>query len=338
MELSFVDVLFSVLTLVVLIIPGFILVKTKMLGEGSAKAFSTFLLYACQPMLIFNSFQCEYDSKLVINMLVVALMAALVHFIMLGIVWLIFRKKSQDAKIKVVKFASVFGNCGFMGIPFLKTLFSSVAGGALVDEIIIYAAAVIAVFNLIAWTFGIFVMTGDKKYVSVKKAVINPATLAILVAVPVFLLVKQPIATLDTGVNEINMLFESLMKCVTFLAEMVTPIAMTVLGMRLANVKFKELFTYWGMYASSALKLVIAPLVAMGVVAICKLIFKMDFLTMEYTLFFTMAMPTATSTILFTEQFGGETKTATQTMLFSTILSILTIPLTFLLFKAAFGL
>lgn len=50
-------------------------------------------------------------------------------------------------------------------------------------------------------------------------------------------------------------------------------------------------------------------------------------ITIKYALFFTLAMPTATQTLLFSEQYGGEPYTASTAVLLNTVLSVLTIPL-----------
>ena len=339
MNLQFIDVLISVFSLVLLIIPGFILVKCKMLKDGATKVFSTFLLFACQPALSFMSFQkSTYSPSIAVNMIIVACMTFIVHFFVIGFVALIFKNRKNDDRVNVIKYASVFGNCGFMGIPFLQTLFSGIEDGAYIGEVLVYAGVVIAVFNLLAWTVGIYLITGDKQYISIKKAIINPATLALLIGLPIFIILKQPIASVDTGIPSINMLLQKVMASVNFLSEMVTPIAMTVLGMRLATLKLKELFTFKGMYVSAFMKQIVSPVIAIGVSALVSIFVSDSFLVMSCVVFFTMAMPTATNTILFSEQYGKDAVSASKAMLFSTITSVFTIPLVFLLFKAVFGI
>ena len=44
-------------------------------------------------------------------------------------------------------------------------------------------------------------------------------------------------------------------------------------------------------------------------------------------LFFTFAMPTATQTLLFSEQYGSEPYTASKAVLLNTLISVITIPL-----------
>ena len=113
---------------------------------------------------------------------------------------------------------------------------------------------------------------------------------------------------------------------------MVTPLSMIVIGIKLANVDFKKLFLDGLAYVSSALKLVFMPLVSILVVA-----FLPIDSTIKYTVFFLFAMPSATGTVLFAVRFGKESDFASVCVLLSTILSILTIPLMYMLIYGVFG-
>ena len=225
-------------------------------------------------------------------------------------------------------FRSVFGNCGFMGLPFLNTLFG-VNG-----EILVYCAVVIAVFNLLCWTLGIYVITGDKKFISVKKAVLNPITVPLILGLLLFFILKAPLTDVFTEGSAIDMFFEKLMYAFNLLSEAVTPISMTVLGINLAEMNFKEIFLNVRAFVASLFKLVVMPFIVIAVFLIIPGVSEL----IKYTVFFTLAMPTATNTMLFSEQYGGNVKEASSSVLLSTILSILTISLIFLAFKGILGI
>ncbi|MBO7344623.1 MAG: hypothetical protein J6U92_01650, partial [Clostridia bacterium] len=57
----------------------------------------------------------------------------------------------------------------------------------------------------------------------------------------------------------------------------------------------------------------------------------------KYVIFFLFSMPSATSSALFAVQFGGDSESASVFVLLSTILCIVTIPLTYLIFSGALG-
>ncbi|UKI15027.1 MAG: hypothetical protein L6V85_03420 [Clostridiales bacterium] len=117
-------------------------------------------------------------------------------------------------------------------------------------EAIVYSAVMSVMMNLIGWTLGMFMMSGDRKHVSVKNFLINPTTLCLLIALPLFFT---------------NTSFpKPVMNFVEFFSKMSTPTAMTVLGMRLAFVKFKDLMDYRQVVAIF-LKLIALPLITFGI-------------------------------------------------------------------------
>ena len=123
MQIDFLTVLIAVVSLLILGVPGFLLAKFKMLPKGAVEALSTLVLYGFQPALIFMSFQEYYRDDIANNILIVAGLTALLHAVILAIIYLCIRNKERDAKKNTARYASVFSNCGFMGIPFLQVIF-----------------------------------------------------------------------------------------------------------------------------------------------------------------------------------------------------------------------
>ena len=331
MSVTFTDVFITVFFLLLLTVPGFILAKLKMLPEKASEAFSTLVLYGCQPMLIITSFQSkEYKPQTGLDMLYVALLAIAVHLIVFFLLKLIFIKKSQDDKIKVVKYASAFSNCGFMGLPFLQSLFS---GGIYAQDVLIYGAVIIAVFNVFNWTFGVYIMTGDKKQISVKKILLNPVIISVAVGFLLFIILQKPLVQVADEGTVFRTVLEKFMQSLNFISEMVTPLSMTVIGIKLAGIKFKQLFTEGLSYVAVFGKLVLMPVIAMLAVA-----FLPVNSAVKYTVFFLLAMPSATSTAMFAVKFGKDGNFASICVLLSTILSIVTIPPLYLFMSGVLGI
>ena len=80
----------------------------------------------------------------------------------LCIMWLIFKKKSHRPEYRVCSVACVLGNVGFFGVPLLEALIPEH------PEAIVYSAVYILGMNIISWTAGSMLITGDKKYMSIK--------------------------------------------------------------------------------------------------------------------------------------------------------------------------
>ncbi len=327
MQISFLTVLIAVVSLVILAVPGFILTKTKMLNSKVESAFSTLVLYGAQPVMVVMGFQgAKYSAEIGVNVLITAGITIAVHLVMALILVLVVRNKEMADKKKVVRFASMFSNCGFMGFPFLQIVFSGSEG---YGEAMIYAAVVVAVFNILSWTLGVYLITGDKKNVSVKKIVTNPTIIAVVIGFILFFTVKVPFVELPAKNTVLYDIVAKLVSSLDIIAGMVTPLSMTVIGMKLANASLKQLFLdKWGYFVC------FSKLILMSFVTMLLVCFLPISELVKYVLVFLLSMPCATSTALLTTLYGGDGKSGTAFVLLTCLFSILTIPLMFLLFTA----
>lgn len=328
MKLDFLSVLVTVLSLVVLAIPGYILSKMKLLPEKASEACSTIVLYVCQTALVFMGFQnTKFDPKIGINMLIVFGLGIAIHLIMIGIMYICIRNKSKEAKQNVVRYAGVFGNCGYMGMPFLQSLFPNSG------EILIYCAVIVSAFNILSWTFGVYMMSGNKKDISVKKILLNPVIICVILGFAIFMIAKVPIVDLAEQGSKLDNILEKMMKSIGLLGDAVTPLSMMVIGMRLANVNLKQLFMDKWAYVVCFFKLIVMSLVTMLVVS-----FLPIDSVVKLTMFFLLSMPCASSTAMFAIKFNGEGDSGSVYVLLSTMISILIIPLMFLVMSGVFGI
>ncbi|MBQ0099326.1 MAG: AEC family transporter [Firmicutes bacterium] len=324
MQIGFFDVFVSVIALIILAVPGFIFAKAKLLPESATSTCSTIVLYGCQCAMIFMCFQnYEFNSKIGWNMLLVAGLSIVVHFAVFGVGSLIVI--GIDDKAICMRYANVFSNCGFMGIPFLQMLF---AGQEVLGEILIYTAVILVVFNLLNWTLGVFIMTGDTKQISLKKVLLNPVIISIVIGFLFFIILKKPIVSFAEEGTLLHSFLSKIMNSIKVIGDMVTPLSMFVVGMRLANIKLKNLFFEIKPYIVCLVKLIIMPLIVILLVAFLPIAEEV-----KYVLFLLLAMPAASGTTLFAVNFGLDSDFASVCVLLSTLLSIVTIPLMYLAFS-----
>ena len=327
---SFLDVFITVIFLLALAIPGYIFAKTKMFPANASETLSAIVLYGCQPILIINSFQgCAFKKSIAVNMLIIAGIALAVHLIMFALVKILFYKWREDDKVKIVKYLSVFSNCAFMGLPFLQSLFTDAGMQA---ELIIYCAVILAVFNVLCWTFGVYILTGDRKEISAKKVLLNPVIISVIFSLILFFTMQKPLVEFTTAGSVGNKIVTKLMTSLGFLANMVTPLSMFVIGIRLANVNGKQLLTDKWAYIATAVKLIGMSTVTMLIVAFLPIAS-----TIKYTAFFLFSMPSATSTAMMSVQYGKDGDFASVGVVLSTVLSIITLPLLYLVMSGVFG-
>lgn len=297
----------NILMLVAMSIPGFILVKTKAVKPEVLPSFAKVLLYVCQPCLsLYSIQQAVYSRQMLINMLIMfgLTLGLMLLVILLG--FLLFFKNYKDAKSRICILAGACGNVGFFGVPVLSALLPEY------PEVLAYSAVFAVTMNLVGWTVGMFVLSGDKSYIKAKKIFLNPTIIIMAVAIPLFLTgTKLPSALMD-GVN--------------FFAKSATVLAMLILGMRFGSADLKTLFSGYKQYVAIIMKLAIFPLLTF---IILKPI-DIDPI-LKVALFILSAMPPAALNLNFAELAGVAPETASSIVLVGSILCVITLPLLILL-------
>ncbi len=293
--------------LVALCLPGFFLTKANVLKEEHIKGFAVFLLYVCSPALSIYSFQqAECNMEILINIGILLLVTTFMQVLIMGIGFLINIKTYKiDGASRVATVAAAFGNVGFFGVPILQALLPDH------PEAMVYSAVMSVMMNLIGWTLGMFMMSGDRKHVSVKNFLINPTTLCLLIALPLFF----------TNTS----LPKPVMNFVEFFSKMSTPTAMTVLGMRLAFVKFRDLMDYRQVVAIF-LKLIALPLITFGIMYAL----PVDE-TLKISTYILSCMPPAAITLNFAELSNTSPKTAANIVVVGSLLVAITLPVLLLI-------
>jgi predicted permease len=312
--MNFLTSLISVGLLVALAAPGYILRKLKMLPDDFTSGLVTVLLYVSSPFLTISAFmQVAFSRVLLRNMVVVGVLGFVFLIGAFGVSRLCFAWGKDTAARKVCVAGGFLCNASFMGIPVMQAFFP---GNPLA---ILYVSMFSVSMNIISWTLLVSTITGNRKYVSVKAALINPGTVSFLIALGVQV-VRIPIGG-------------PVANAVQFLANTTTPLSMLVMGQRLADIRFGDLFRSPAVYLSMAVKLILVPMVTLGVLLLLRQVIPAD--PMAYkTLFILSAMPSASYVLVFSEKFNADRTTAAKCVLLSSVLSILTIPVMMLLITA----
>ncbi|NMC15550.1 MAG: hypothetical protein GYA40_02755 [Chloroflexi bacterium] len=282
----------------ILIGVGFLAAKFGILREEGARQITDLLLIIVIPCVIIMAFQASFEPSLIKNLLIAALLAALTHAAGILISKLIFRNEAPDRKMMLV-YSTVFYNAGFFSLPLLRALLGETG--------VLYGSVFVAVFNLFAWTYGIRLMNGENG-ASKWKTFLNPGIISLLIALALVLFNIRLPDVLQTTLRYITGLH--------------TPLAMIIIGCQFylmwRNFNLRDLALWKTVLARN----ILIPLIMLA------LIF---YLAQDKTLFFasviTASAPTATNTILFATKYRQDVNTAVQTVILTTLLTIITIPL-----------
>lgn len=307
LKMSFSITLVAVAVMLLYAVPGFLLIKTKAVAPQAIPAFAKLLMLVCQPCLTVYSFtKVNYTPKLFREMILFFFFTLILQSLLLVAAFLILRKKRESVRYRVCMVGTCFGNVAFMGVPLVEALLPDY------PEAVSFCSIFLLTMSILGWTVASAIITNDKKYMSLKKVVLNPAVLALVVALPLFFTHTQ--------------LPDQLANVVNLLGKMTTPLCMLVMGMRLATVKLKGLVADGLQYITIFFKQMIMPLIALAIVSL----FPVDE-NFKITLFVLCACPVASVVLNFAEMLGEGQETAANIVLLGTILSVITIPVMMLI-------
>ena len=297
MLLSFLTVGQQVLILFVLMAVGYILGKIKFLDDHGSLAITNLVMYVVSPAMMVVAFQRERSGEGLHNFLASMLLAVVIHGI--GILLSCLLIRGSDMYGRVLRFGTVFSNCGFMGYPLMTALMGSVG--------LFYGSAYVVVFNVLSWSVGIYLLTGDVGKLRLKPIFLNPGVISVAVAMALYLLsVRLP---------------ELVMTPLNYLANMNTPLPTIIVGYQLSHADFRTALNTGRSWIALGLRLAVIPLLT---IALCCGL-RVDG-NVALALVIASSTPPAALMSMFAQKFGADTKAASSVVSVYTAISVLTIP------------
>lgn len=274
---------------------GFAMFKSGKITKEGSKSIGNILIYGSLPCVLISSFFIEKTQEHMIGLAISAALGFLLVLMSILVGKLCFR---EDA---IAKFAAAFSNPGFFGIPLIL---ASLGSGC-----VFYVAGFIACVNLGQWTYGVAVMTGQKGGFSFKRLVTAPFAIAIAIGLAIFL----------TGIEVPGILKNS----ITAIKELNTPLAMFTVGIYLAQTDLKNMFFKKSLYSISLVRLLVIP--ALAILLLWPLPASM--LDMKIALFIATACPVGSNIAVYAQLHNQDYAYSVETVIISTILAIVTMPI-----------
>ena len=295
-------ILEQTLVMLFLLIAGVIAGKAGVMDEETSRRFTSFNLLIPQSCMILSSI-LGADIDISVGRVAGILGTGVVMYAILVAIGMlvpqIYRCKPGDKGI--YSFMTIFGNVGFMGIPVAKSLLG--------DEAALYAALLNIPFNVLAYTFGIALLNSKGKKEPINWKLLLNAPL-IISALCVVLLCFHVHLTGPLG------------RAIGLLGDMILPSSMIIIGATLGRQKLKEVFGDWRVYLFAPMRLVVVPVVLWAILHL----FVRDPVFLG-TMTLQGAMPVAAFATMLSIQYGGNVEMASKTVLVTTVLSVVTIPL-----------
>jgi len=305
------------LSIFIILLTGVICYRTKLIDDDSNKKLTNILLTLAQPILIFTSFQMDFDIDLVVGLLISLVLAFATHIVAIIISYIFIRKKkrkiiiengvrtvtyvvNEDAEVE--RLTGSYANMGLMGMPIIYGIYGSVG--------VFYVTAYIIAFNILMYTHGVIMISGNRKlkFRDIIDRFKSPAIIAIISGIIFFVFqIKLP-----------KVIYQSLDN----ISRIYAPFGMIIAGATIAKTDLIKMLTgNLRRYYIVFLKLLLVPFVTM----LIYVWLPIDE-TIKMVAIILSATPTTTIGTLLTIKYNKNSVFAAEVFAMTTLFSIVTIP------------
>ncbi|MFD1414939.1 AEC family transporter [Oceanobacillus jeddahense] len=297
-------------SLYVIVAIGWIIRRKGLISEHGQRAFTTLLLYIALPCLIISSMHMPFQYEQAYGALI---MFVLSIYIMGGTLFLsrfITRKLTLPINRRAV-FENVilFGNQGFIGMVIILQLFG--------QEGVLFASVFNLIYYVLMWTYAIYIMNPEELPDSKAKFILkNPGFLATIIGFVLFIFpVQIPAFIIDP---------------VTTIGQMTVPLSMIMIGMMISTVTFSKAIVYMKdifVYIAVFIRLFMYPIVFFLPLLLFNLPFELFMIACLLS-----ATPSPATISMYAQVYGGDMEFSAVVVFFSTLLSVISIPIVYLVF------
>lgn len=235
----------QVLVLFCLIGVGFLLARAGLANDSAITTLSNAVLYVSFPCTLISSFQTDLTTQTLHDFLITLALAAGLSVFFFLVSHVLIRDPDPHRK-RIITLTTTLPNAGFMGFPLQAAIIGS--------QGVFLGSAYSMIVPLFMWTVGVVYLNGDFKHFNLKKAVLNPGVLGMLVALAIFLSETRLPPLLNQGVE--------------YLGSLTVPLPMLVVGIQLAHMNLRNAIRDKVGWFSALLRLIVLPLAGLGIMYI----------------------------------------------------------------------
>lgn len=287
--------------LFIMILLGFILVKSSLLTKQDSKVLSTVALYIINPCVIINAFQVQYSQDVKNGIILSFLAAIVVHVIYIVMARMLGKVYILNG---VEKATIIYTNAGNLIIPLVQALLGK--------EWVVYTTGYILVSTVFIWTHGRMLICEETGF-NVKELLKNVNVIASIVGILMFAL-KIQLPSLITETMD-------------SMSATIAPISMIVAGMLIAGMDVKDCLKNKRLYIITFLKMIVFPCFALILLKFTNLssLAKNGDMILLISLLASVA-PTAASVTQLAQIYDADSEYASAYYFITTLLCIITMP------------
>lgn len=302
----FLPMLNQMAVLFLFMLAGYILRRRNIAPENTGLVLSKLETYVFIPALNINNFMVHFTIQNVASRWQSLLCSIVLLLSAVGIGLFLSRRFAKDRYARhVYLYSFVIANYGFMGNAIIQSVF----GEEMLFDFLIFTIPM----SIFVYTFGIALLIPRTDGKMSLKTILSPMFISLLIGAVL-------------GVIGVHMP-EFISGALSSAAACMSPCAMLLTGFVVGGFDFKGLIRKKSTYIAGVFRLIIIPCILAG--ALKLLGFSGSVLICALTAY---CMPMGLNTVIIPASYDGDTQLGAGLALISNVLSIITIPLMFLLF------
>ncbi|MBQ2601848.1 MAG: AEC family transporter [Oscillospiraceae bacterium] len=314
--MEFSGILTALFKLFFLLIAGYVMNKLGLLDARVNKGMTSLVVNLTNPALILGSLSST-GAVTRGDVLTLLLFGVGMYILLPAAAFLITRlMRVKRDKRGIAELLLIFGNTGFMAIPILQALYGDVA--------VFYISILNVPFNFLIYSYGVWLLGRDRLAQLSDaaqeglpaprlspKSFLTPGIICSVVAlIMYFARLQFPVILGETF---------------SFVGGVTPPLSMLIIGSILAEYPLKNILSDVKIKLLLTAKLLFFPVAAF---ILAKLFFTDSVIVGIVTLIF--SMPCASLCTMLSKEYGVNTDVASSGVVFTTVLSLVTIPLVYL--------
>lgn len=286
---------------------GYVLFRMKVIDRAGAKQMADIVIYLACPAITLRTLMVDFDPDKLLDAGFCMALMTVVTLVSIPLTRFFFNQGEG-----VARYGAIFANSSFIGVPIVQGVFG--------ESYVFYLSIGTSVLSVFIWTYGVWLVSGDRDQMSLAKIVRNPNLIAIAVGLVCFACSIHPPQLLDD--------------VLVALGNVNTGLVMLVLGCYLAQSDLRAIITSKKAYLVCLLRLAVIPSISIAIMAL----FPMVPIDVRLTMLIATGGPVASFAAILSEKFGGNYKFGVGLVTLSTLMSLVAMPAQLAVASAVFSL
>ncbi len=320
---------------VIILSSGYFFTRYNIIAHEGKAAITAIVWKLAVPCLAFNAFMQDFDLNSFKLCIVEFFVAAFLYALLYWVGKVTFLGKGSDLAVVAALFFAV-GQTTLFSMPVLLHVYDGHS-----DEVQLYISIISIVFRIMVYMVGFYVISGQKLKLnhlgaSLKTIFVTPIMIGMFSGMIIYLVqnVTPKLCTADGLYSflRIDKTLPSVYQTVITFTRLVNPLAMFLIGMTIGEGNVKQVFASKLVWLIALMRNVLAPFVVCVTGAVLHTAGIVHFNEYSFvTLVIAFSAPVSVSLCVYCVQYHKKEQLASQVCMLSTVLSIVTMPLCFVM-------